>query len=227
MGKSVNELYRFRDSLMDKMKVSDLEWNQVVLADGVTLNVSNVLKVDGYYVPVTAKETFAFCRPRGFFPLTRAVLDQIQNKAIFVPYRHQGELADFEKYSVYLNDKKYTGVINCGAHKIWTLTNKRGKKDANNKETKAVNYGFYELRANQAKGADELGGARLSRTYNPTNGLWGGHGDFYWDYSQLLQVMYASAPLTIDGEKMSLAMALAVGKSVVSDEGAFDSEDMP
>jgi len=221
MGKSVNELYKFRDSLMDKFKVSDLEWNQVVLADGVTLNVSNVLKVEGFYLPVTAQETFAICRPRGFYPLTRAVLDQIQNKAIFVPYRHQAELPDFEKYSVYLNEKKYNGVINCGAHKIWVLSNKRGKEGK-----KAVNYGFYQLRSKNPKDTKERG-AKLSQTYEAENGLWGAHGDFYWDYSQLLQVMYASAPLTIDGEKMSLAMALVAGKPIVSDEGAFDSDDMP
>jgi hypothetical protein len=39
--------------------------------------------------------------------------------------------------------------------------------------------------------------------------------------------MYAAAPLTIDGEKMSMAMALRAGKSSLTDEGAFDSNDLP
>jgi hypothetical protein len=220
--KQLEELRRFRKSLYDKLSQSHFEWKTVVLADGVTLNICKTVVVDGYYLPVTAKETFEVAKWAGYFPLTRAVADQLQNKALFVPYRWQPELFDFEQYSSYLKSNSYDGISNFGAHKLWVLSNRRGVGG-----TKAVNYGFYELKAKQAAGTPQRGGTNLDSKFNPKQGLGGAHDDNHWDYSQLLQLMYAPAPLTIDGEKLSLAMALAAGKSVVADEGAFDSQDLP
>jgi hypothetical protein len=211
-----------RAKLVAQLSYEHFKFRSVTLADGVTIQICETVVIDDIYLPVTAKETFDIARRYGFFPLTRAVADQLQNKAIFLPYRWQPEMYDYQKSSTYLKSNAYDGISKFGAHKLWVLSNRRG---AGGK--KAVNYGFYEWMAKQAAGTLHRGGATLDSTYNPKQGLGGAHDDNHWDYSQLLQLMYAAAPLTIDGEKMSMAMALRAGKSSLTDEGAFDSNDLP
>lgn len=226
--KGLVELTKSRAALFNKLKHSDLKFQDFQLSDGNTIKVCKAVQVEDdmgipYYLPVTAKETFDFAKAYGYFPLTRAVADQIMNKATFLAYRWQPELPDFEKYTDFLSSNSYDGISKFGAHKLWVLSKRRGVKSK-----KSVNYGFYELSANQAKGTLERGGAFLNKKiYNPKQGLGGAHDDNHWDYSQLLQLMYAESPLTIDGESLSLRMALTAGKSVVSDEGAYSSDDLP
>jgi hypothetical protein len=220
--KQLSELRTFRQSLFDKLSENHFDWKPVTLVEGVTLNICKTVKVDGYYLPVTAKETFAVAKRFGYYPLTRAVADRIQNKALFVPYRWQPELFDFEQYSAYLDSNGYDGICGFGAHKLWVLSHKRGVGG-----TSAVNYGFYELKSGQPAGTPNRGGDNLDSKYNPIQGLGGAHDDNHWDYSQLLQLMYASAPLNIDGENLSLSMALKAGKSAVSDKDKLTDQDLP
>lgn len=220
--KQLAELRAFRLDLYSKLNNSHFEWKTVALADGVSLQICKTVKVDDYYLPVTAKETFEIARRWGYFPLTRTVADRIQNRAFFLPYRWQPELFDFEQYSSYLNGNSYDGVCGFGAHKLWVLSHRRGVG-----VTKAINYGFYEMAANQARGTPKRGGSALDPKYNPKQGLGGAHDENHWDYSQLLQLMYAPAPLTIDGESLSLAMALLAGKDVLTDEDKLTREDLP
>lgn len=220
--KASAELRNFRQSLYDKLSQSHFEWKTVVLAPGVTLEICKTVKVDGFYLPVTAKETFAVAKWMTAYPLTRAVADRIQNQAVFLPYRWQPDLFDFEQYSAFLNSNGYDGICAFGAHKLWVLSHRRGVRG-----TQAVNYGFYELKKNQGAGTPKRGGANLNEKFNPKQGLGGAHDDHHWDYSQLLQLMRAPAPLTIDGEQLSLAMALVAGKSVVADEDKLTNQDLP
>lgn len=224
--KGLVELTKLRSTLLSKLNHSNFKFKDFKLSDGNTLKICQAVQVEdngsNYYLPVTAKETFDLAKVYGYFPLTRAVADQIMNKATFLAYQWQPELHDFEKYTDFLSGKSYDGISKFGAHKLWVLSKRRG---VGNK--RAINYGFYELRSGQAKGTLERGGTHLNKIYNPKQGLGGAHDDNHWDYSQLLQFMYAESPLTIDGEKLSLRMALTAGKSVVSDEGPFSSDDLP
>lgn len=220
--KTLQELTKFRQQLLDKLSSSDFKWKPVKLLGGVTIEVCEVVRVDGYYLPVTAQETFNIAKRHGYYPLTRAVADQIMNNATFQQYLWQPELPDFEQYTDYLKDKSYDGISKFGAHKLWVISKRRGVN-----KTKAINYGFYELRANQAKGTLERGGSNLDKTYNPKQGLGGAHFDNHWDYSQLLQLMKTDAPITVDGKQYSIGMALREGKPAFSDEGEYAQDDLP
>lgn len=217
--KTIPQLERFREELLRK----DIEivWKKVKLAEGVVLEISEVVRAKEFYLPVRPTEVWQIARSTGAFPLTRAVADQLMNNASFLPYRWQPELKDFEQSSFYFRNNSYDGITKFGAHKLWVLSKRRGVD-----KTRSVNYGFYELSAGQSKGAIYHGGNKLDRKYNPHQGLGGAHDTNWWDYSQLLQLMRSFEPITIDGERLSLGMALNAGKSIVSDEGEYSHDDL-
>src|SRR5262249_23108588 len=47
-----------------------------------SIEVCSPVSIDGYYVPVTALETWEFARQFNAFPLTRAVADQVHNQVL-------------------------------------------------------------------------------------------------------------------------------------------------
>lgn len=215
MAKSVQELTKLRQELLKKISPANYDWVDVKLAGNIAIKVCKPVKIDGFYVPVTAKETRDFARSIGAFPLTRAVADQILNNGTFIPYHWQPELHDFEKYSAYLNSRGYDGVRNFGAHKLWVLSS-RGK---------AVNYGFYEAIGSKPSTG---GGSHLKPGFNVRQSLGGAHNEHHWDYSQLLQIMFATTPLEIGGSAYSLGMALVAGLPAVWDESQkLQQSDLP
>lgn len=215
MAKSVSELNKLRQELLKKVSSANYDWVDVNLAGNVVIKVCKPVKIDGLYVPVTANETREFAKRFGAFPLTRAVADQILNNGTFIPYRWQPELYDFEKYSQYLDSKSYDGVKNFGAHKLWVLSSLG----------KSINYGFYEDNGSKPSTG---GGSHLKRGFNVRQSLGGAHNEHHWDYSQLLQLMFAEAPLEIDGKSYSLGMALIEGLPAVWDESKkLQQKDLP
>ena len=217
--KTLPQLERHREELLR----NDIEivWKKVKLAEGVVLEISEVVRAKEFYLPVRATEVWQIARSTGAFPLTSAVADQLMNRAAFLAYRLQPEIKDFEQSSIFYRNNSYDGITKFGAHKLWVLSKLRGVDD-----TKSVNYGFYELSKGQSKDVKYRGGDKLDRKYNPKQGLGGRHDTNWWDYSQLLQLMRSFEPITIDGERLSLGMALNAGKSIVSDEGAYSHDDL-
>ena len=217
MAKTNQELIKLRSTLVAKVTSSDFNFFDVTLnyksASGapatVIVQVSNPVKIDGVYLPVTAKETFDFAKSFGWLPLTRAVMDQAHNQAVQIPVKSQTNLLDFEGYSATL-DKLYgsheTTKLVSGAHKLWTLS-------TYNKKNRAVNYGFYQVAKQPSPLSPRLKG------WSVIQSLGSKHDEGHWDYSQLLQLMRAGSPLVIDGKSYSLSQAVADGLEAVWDEG--------
>lgn len=84
-----------RLKLLNKLTFQHFDFQSVKLAEGVVIQISKVVVIDGFYLPVTAKETFEIARKFNCYPLTRAVADQIMNRAVFLPYRWQPELLNY------------------------------------------------------------------------------------------------------------------------------------
>jgi len=225
MGKTDQELTKLRAELLAKVTDSDFTWYDVDLeykaqsgaAATVTIKVSNPLRKEGYYLPVTARETFDFAKRYGWLPLTRAVADQAHNQASQFSFTWQANLFDFDKYSNDTLAKSYGPVYDTklvsGSHKLWLLS-KFGKK--------ATNYGFY-VKADKSNppNGPRLKGWRVIQT------LGGRHNELHWDYSQLLQFM-KSDTLTIDGTSYSLPAAIVAGLPAVWDEGGkLQASDLP
>ncbi|MBZ5620920.1 MAG: hypothetical protein LAQ69_19660 [Acidobacteriia bacterium] len=225
MGKTAQELVKLRADLLGKVASADFDWYDVKLeykmqngtVGNVTVKVCNPLRKDGFYLPVTAKETFDFAKKFGWLPLTRAVADQAHNQATQFTYKPQApDLLDFEKYTVDTLDKSYgpsyAAHLVSGSHKLWILS----------KVGKATNYGFYA----QADQTHVPNGPRLKGWYViQTRG--GAHNATYWDYSQLLQLMKADT-LNIDGTNYSLSAAVVAGLEAVWDEGSkLQASDLP
>lgn len=226
--------------LVDKISYEHFKFKSFSLGERVTLQISEVVRVEfentQYYVPVTSEETFSIARRFGFFPLTRAIADKIQNKAVFIPRKYMDsnkDIYDFKTYSKYLAEKQYDGITRSGAHKLWLISNRRGIDDPTEKDvlekglktTTTINHGFYDLANNNVIRQDPR--VSLDRKYNIVQNIGAKHNRQHWDYSQLLQLMYAPAPLIVRGRSMSLIQALKSGVSLVTDEGAFDDFDLP
>ena len=217
MAKPDQELIKLRAALAAKVTSSDFNWFDVTLnykssagtPATVIVQVSNPVKIDGFYLPVTAKETFDFAKSFGWLPLTRAVMDQAHNQAVQISFRSQGNLLDFENYSTAL-DKVYgpheTTKLVSGAHKLWTLS-------TFNTKNRAVNYGFYKVSKEASPLSPRLKG------WSVIQSLGSKHNEAHWDYSQLLQLMRAGPSFVIDGKTYTLSQAVADGLEAVWDEG--------
>jgi hypothetical protein len=211
-----NDFSKLRQDLLNKLSFDSFEWIDVTLTGGIVIKVCKAVKIDGLFIPVTAAETREIARKYLVYPLTRAVADQVMNQAAFVSYQGQyPEMLNFKKSSEYLNSNNYDGVRKFGAHKLWLLSS-RGR---------AINYGFYEATGSKTSTG---GGLLLKAGFNLRQSLGAKHDGNHWDYSQLLQLMYASKPLEIGGASYSLSMALIQGLPVVWDESQkLKQADLP
>ena len=233
--KNNGELWKLREEKLNKlrgMQASDLKWVRVGLQPTVSITslfnfsplsaipspviieVSEVVKVDGFYIPVTAEETVEFARQFDAFPLTRAVADQLFISGAQIPYQQQNqiktgnsksesgydEMFDLEKQSDYLNGHAYDGVNKFGAHKLWILSKQKEvacpaypKTDLACKSDKyAINHGFYE------RGVPKDFRSYLSQYGSKSKAVQDigtRHDDKHWDYSQLLQLMRGCLPI--------------------------------
>lgn len=222
-------LSSLRTLLVDAIRDEDLKWYTLDLQMGqsgptsprYTIQVCSPVLVSGYFVPVTAQETFDLAARFGAFPLSRAVADQQNNEAVrlgnfeeFSPLDITTHGPGFDVFTDKLKGKKYmSGYGNAavsGCHKLWLVSSlTTGSKPAN--------YGFHHNgpRLPYAQGA---AGRYLRSPYSVVNGLirahdWAGH----WDYSQLLQLM---KDLRADGEPVDLRQALEAMHGAVWDETA-------
>ena len=201
--------------LVDSIEKGDLSWGTLNLKMGqrtpgtapYRVQVCQPVQIFGFFVPVTAKETWDLAvklgGPHGFHlvSLTRAVFDQYFNSALdqsrqadtnavlksfkgsMSPNRY---LPDFELFSSVLESQTNyhtdsgNGKILAGVHKLWPLS-------ANATKAKPVNYGLYHPGHTPAQGRH---GSYLYRGQTTINGLIRAHDwHAHWDYSQLLQFM--------------------------------------
>src|SRR5262249_20224086 len=151
---------------------------------------------EGFFVPVTAKETWEKAVDFKAMPLTRAVADQQHNAAHdagnVVEFKTQQTVPDprkdpqhdhlmmFDEYADTLGGTAYAkqqgkGPVS-GSHKLWLVSEKMAEKNT-------CNYGFYHKGA-KLPGVQGEKGPYLYPEYSVVNGLirsahdWG-----YWDYS--------------------------------------------
>ena len=195
-----DSLEKLRRLLYESIEESDLKWFDLELrlgdrgtrAKGV-IKVCSPVKVGGFFVPVTAKETWEKAAAFNALPLTRAIADQQNNEAhdkgTFVEFKSQPyntHLPGFDLYADKLNgtayEEEYGKKPVSGSHKLWLLS-------AKTTHDKAANYGFFH-RGKRLPESEGRSGSGLYPEYSVVNGLIAGHGfENYWDYSQLLQLM--------------------------------------
>jgi hypothetical protein len=222
VAKTPDELDKLRKKLLGTVtQATDLDWEEVALPGGATIEVSNPYLTDSdFWVPVTAREQWALAVKLRAYPLTRAVADQAHMSADAdggaVNYKGLGLGYDFEAFSKYLNDhttyyNNYNMQIVSGAHKLWLLSNGPSGKNPNGM---AVNYGFYTKDKSDAD--KDPPGKYLTGGWFVRQGRGTHHNKDYWDYSQLLQFMrnYTDA----GGDEMSLRDALLKGDPAIWDE---------
>lgn len=223
------ELNKLRDEKIKKLKTwneQNLVWQTVNLGTiqigsisyPVVIEVSEVAKVDGYYIPVTATEADDFATQFKALPLTKRVADQLFNKGKAVPVMGQHDptkesqdsnaynpMNDFVKQSDYLKLKNYKGVFDFGAHKIWAYSaykaQKCALKDAKDEATKKDYKEKYEK-------ACEGDPNRIATNFGfyiagkPFQDLGARHNASHWDYSQLLQLMRSKgSTIPIEGDE--------------------------
>jgi hypothetical protein len=219
VAKSFDELEKARKKLLATItKADDLDWEEIPLAGGGTIEVSNpFLSDDGFWVPVTAREQWTLAVKLRAYPLTRAVADQAHMSADAdggsVTYKGLGLGFDFESFSKHLNDhttyeNNYNMQIVSGAHKVWLLSN---GPNGTNPNGMGVNYGFYT----KTKGDGDPGGKYLKGGWLVKQSRGTHHSRDYWDYSQLLQFM---RNYSTDGDDVSLRDALLKGDAALWDE---------
>jgi hypothetical protein len=226
VGKTTDELDKLHKKLLGTItQAADLDWEEVTLAGGATIEVSNpYLTEDGFWVPVTAREQWALAAKLRVYPLTRAVADQAHMSADAdggaLDYKGLakglGVGLDFEAFSKYLNDhttyyNNYNMQLVSGGHKLWLLSNGPGGKNPNGM---AVNYGFYTKDKNDAD--KDPPGKYLTGGWFVKQGRGTHHNKDYWDYSQLLQFMRNFS--SEDDEELTLRNALLKGDPAVWDE---------
>lgn len=217
MSKTVQELTDLRNKLKAKITDKSFVWKSVCIQPiysglssefgstpvpmvaSLFIEICEVVRVnhDGkdYYFPTTAKETREYAGKYNAFPLTRAVADQLYNRAkshlasnpqspsvkpktpdpkddpVFV--KAQAEtLKDFEQQSDYLRKNNYKGVDDFGAHKLWTLSKLKidqcaAKATAACKaDNYTVNYGMYRDKLPTDTVGKNEGGTYL-KLFNP------------------------------------------------------------
>jgi hypothetical protein len=177
-----------------------LHWFTLELKKGLkaaraeyTVKVCSPVFLAGYFIPVTARETWNLAAKFDVLPLTRAVADQQLNEAAdrsqfieFIPQPPRTHLFAFDEYAEKLKGTKYvssfgTGPVS-GSHKLWLLS-------AHATDQKPVNYGFYH-HGKRLPGSQGDPGKYLYSAYSVVNGLIRAHEwNRHWDYSQLLQFM--------------------------------------
>jgi N-acetyl-anhydromuramyl-L-alanine amidase AmpD len=222
-----SSLTRLRTLLVDAIREEDLKWFTLDLRMGEpgtsaarhTIKVCSPVFVSGYFVSVTAQETWDLAARFGALPLSRAVADQQVNEAIrlgnfveFSPLNINTHGPGFDAFTEVLKGTRYMrGYGNeavSGSHKLWLISS-RTTAD------KPVNYGFHH-HGGRLPGSQGDAGPYLQRSHSVVNGLirahdWAGH----WDYSQLLQLM---KDLRADGEAVDLRQALNARNPAVWDE---------
>jgi hypothetical protein len=193
-------LSKLRDKLIAALEPSDLKWYTLELKKGsrtgpaeYSIQVCSPVFVEGFFVPVTAKETWELAVKFDALPLTRAVADQQVNEAslngFFIENKSQHWRDAIRAYDQYANTLGATEYKNnygksavAGSHKLWLLS---GMLSA----VHPCNYGAYHngKRPDTAEGSK---GKYLFPEYSVINGLIQAH-DWtgWWDYSQLLQLM--------------------------------------
>ena len=210
--------------IRDTWTAENLVWKNVSLVPSVkigpisfpvVIQVSEVVKIDGYYIPVNAKETFEFAEKFKALPLTRRVAHQLFQNGSPVAVVGQYDASktsesdaaynpmfDFVKQSKYLESKNYGGVFDFGAHKIWALSIHKFKKCM---ETSNPRYG--ELYRTACENTDPN---RIATNYGfyinnkPEQDLGARHEENHWDYSQLLQLMRGFLPIPMRNESGNL-----------------------
>jgi len=220
-------LTRLRSLLIDAIRAEDLKWFTLDLRMGqpddvaasYTVQVCSPVLVSGFFVPVTAQETWDLASRFGALPLSRAVADQQVNEAVrlgnfveFSPLNIETHGPGFDAFTDVLKATKYmSGFGNAavsGSHKLWLISSRTT-------DAKPVNYGFHH-RGAQLPGSQGAAGPYLQSSYSVVNGLirahdWANH----WDYSQLLQLM---RDLRANGEPVDLRQALLSQNPAVWDE---------
>jgi hypothetical protein len=224
VAKTSDQLNKARLALLAKIAVSTFKWYDVSLeyksksgvTASLTVQVCNPVRIDGFYVPVSAKETFALARRFGWLPLTRAVADQAHNQAKQFSFIWNSQLFDFETYSKKvgkLYDPVYDASLISGSHKLWLLSTCKPK---------ATNYGFYLKHKPDLKRSP-----RLKGEWWVAQSEGGEHNELWWDYSQLLQLMKSDS-LMIDGATYTLSDAVVAGLEAVWDESSkLTQADLP
>lgn len=193
-------LLEIRERLIRSVGVGDLQWYTVTLTKNYTvapavfqIDVCSPLYKSGFFVPVTAQETWKLAAASDYqcLPLTRAISDQVLNRAVLgqafvehMPQNIQTHAPAFDDYTEKLMGTAYQrhGSLVAGSHKLWLTSTKNDK-------THTANYGFYHKGKRPAY-AQGLPGPYLFSTYSVINGwIKSRHAWDYWDYSQLLQLM--------------------------------------
>lgn len=221
-----NQLIATRKLVIAKLAKTDLFWFEVPLAGSAKISVCSPVNKDGYFIPVTAKETWAFASAWEVFPLTRAVCDQahnfcLNNKMAFsrVPMDPNKEILNYEKYSEKIKDTygaNYKSNLVSGAHKLWVISSMASKY-----KPKAINYGFYY----QGKPQYGAAGKHLQSGYAVIQALGSRHDGNHWDYSQMLQLM---TNFIVDGQATDLRQALLDGHPALWDESKkIAAADLP
>jgi hypothetical protein len=193
-------LVEIRQRLVASLSASDLHWYTVTLTKNYStapavfqIDVCSPVQKSGFFVPVTADETWKLAADSDyqFLPLTRAVSDQILNRSVIkksfvehMPMKIETHAHAFDDYTDKLMATKYknSGSLVSGSHKVWLTSTKNDK-------THTANYGFYHQgkRPAYAQGSP---GPYLFTSYSIINGWIKSHHPWnYWDYSQLLQLM--------------------------------------
>lgn len=186
---------------------------------GETQEPHPTLPVD-WFVPVTQPQTWEFAKLFNALPLTAAVADHVHNQAMTVAKPASPELKDFPTYSKRLDTytKNYGQNLVSGAHKIWALSNVGHAIGA--AKIPSVNYGFYV----PLHGNSRPEKAPKHRVQSPLvsadviQSLANGHDGFWWDYSQLLQLMRAPDDIFYNRKRYSLREAVKQGLPPVWDE---------
>jgi hypothetical protein len=226
------EADKFRKSLLDSMREADIFWAKIELEGGASIEVSHPYFKEGCFVPITPKELWEKAAKFKWYPLTRAVADQVHHAAIqkgsAVAYKWWPVEKDFRGFSRQLNWSTSYGTnygapdkVVSGAHKYWLISTWKGDPKLPTKDPKAINYGFYEMAPRTGSGP----GKYLASDPNWTvrQGLGGRHGSFHWDYSQLLQFM---RNFKSEGGNTDLSTALLSGHPAVWDEPDNPTRDL-
>lgn len=252
---------KIRTQLLTHLTSHDFYWETINLAGGATISVSfplrkkysdldelkkmdpnpnSKLKLEPYlFVPVTPQETMKIAAKLGYFPLTRAVADQMFNQATQVLFKRSlypdmFNLIEFTKeLETTAYGSQYGWGMAAGWHKLWVLSthqSPQGSKHGAHKEgpflytkvLKPVNYGFVD-KAGTPKTVVP-GGKYLDKTkYALHQDVGNAHGGNHWDYSQLLQLMTNFKDPSNPG--LDLKTALLQGHPAIWDEKEWDPKD--
>lgn len=198
----VKKLDEKRRELLRTVTQNDLVWTDFPLRNDpkqemkdapYRIQISRVVAKSGFFIPVTADESFCFAAQWSVFPLTSAVMDQFAFGANYVQRKFMSNqsphIFDFETYSEYLRGTLYASAVCVGAHKIWAISGK-GQR---------INYGFHfseKGRRNPTKYCGD--GWRIVQP----EGAFHEADKCFWDYSQLMQFMRKLT--TKDGKSLDL-----------------------